>query len=131
MAVSKYTDLKREKAALIRQLDRSREEGGDALDSLAAALDVPMQLGRSFQAGSWKWLAGALAVGTVVGLAMFPKKRPSKRLGVQAAAKSGKRALTLSILGALAQAAIALAKPALTKLAKDQIEKWVKGLHQP
>lgn len=108
------------KAELIAQLARARASLDRASAQVREAVDVPRKLRRSVANHLFIWLGGAALVGVVI--AKLPRR--TKKVLVDA---DGRRVATgnvakTGLLFAAAKIAFDVARPALLKLAVEQLE---------
>ncbi len=131
MARSEPT-LEETKQQLIASLNESRREMVIEIDEVSGILNLPGQIKESFLGDQWKWLGGALAAGIAVGFLASPGKKGKRsknvlHQAVKAPVSSTKRSLILALAGTLARSGFDLAKPTLSKMAQDAVQKWAKG----
>ncbi len=129
--------IDKDKRELIAALDATRVELADDFDDVGELLNIPGQIRESFQDDKWKWLGGALVAGLVTGLLIGPSRRKNSsktRLSGGKPSLNGappaKRSLVMLAMGSLARGGFELARPALTKMARDAVEKWTNS-HLP
>jgi len=112
------------KLELVATLDRTRSELSRDLGGMGRALDLSTQFRRSYASGSWRWLAGALAVGVVAGLRFLPTPKANS-----SPAKGNAGPMAAGVAGMiLRQLFMSAAQPALTHLLGQEIEKWLSGV---
>ena len=112
------------KLELVATLDRTRTALSRDLGGMGRALDLSTQFRRSYASGSWRWLAGALAVGVMAGLRFLPAPKANS-----SSSKGNAGLMAASVAGMiLRQLLTSAAQPALTHFLGQEIEKWLSGV---
>lgn len=127
------SSIEEKKRTLIASLDESRRDLVIDFDEVGDFLNIPSQIRDSFHGGKWKWLGVALVAGVVTGFVALPKKGLKRALKEQIKGSpkpkaSSKGPMVGAILASLAKGGFALARPTLTKMATEAVEKWAKGM---
>ncbi|MEM1294896.1 MAG: hypothetical protein AAGH89_05990 [Verrucomicrobiota bacterium] len=126
------SSIEEKKRTLIASLDESRNDLVIDFEEVGDFLNIPSQIRDSFHDGKWKWLGVVLVAGVATGFVVLPNKRLKRSLkeqikGVAKVKDSGKGPLVGMLLAGLAKGGFALARPTLTKMATEAVEKWAKG----
>ncbi|MBL9151717.1 MAG: hypothetical protein JNK37_04515 [Verrucomicrobiales bacterium] len=117
-----------ERARLLREIEASRRRLAGELDGLGQAVNVRDRLAASVRRHPGRWLGGGLLAGILLSRTLLPTRRSRRdRIADSSMATAAQRSLFLGLLGFAGKQILRLSEPALTRLARQEIDRWTRG----
>lgn len=121
-----------ERARLLREIESSRRRLAGDLNGLGQAVNVRDRVLASVRQHPARWIGGGLLAGLVLSRTLLPGRRSRRdRLAEAGMAQAAKRSLFLGLLGFAGKQILRLSEPALTRLARQEIERWTRERPAP